>query len=139
MVSVSYLSKPQLRLLRIMDNTGSSSFLRNRRLESFFSTSSVPSLQLKPQVLVKEAVRRLKTDNYLEDDGWVSTVISCIRIVACFVTMMITTLIWALIMLVLLPWPCERIRQGNVYGHVTGRLLVNNLSISLAHVNLASA
>ncbi|OVA10549.1 Phospholipid/glycerol acyltransferase [Macleaya cordata] len=38
--------------------------------------------------------------------------------------MMFTTFIWALIMLVLLPWPYERIRQGNVYGHVTGRLLM---------------
>ena len=122
-----------------MDNTGSASFLRNRRLESFINTSSVPSFKVTPQVLVKEAVQKLKTDYYLDDGGWVSKVISCIRIVTCFVTMMITTLIWALIMLVLLPWPYERIRQGNVYGHVTGRLLVSNPSISPAHVNLACA
>lgn len=32
--------------------------------------------------------------------------------------------IWALIMVVLIPWPYERIRQGNIYGHVTGRLLM---------------
>lgn len=74
---------------------------------------------------MKEAVGRPKTDSFVDDDGWVPTVISCIRIVTCFVTMMMTTLLWSLILLVLYPWPHERIRQGNVYGHVTGRLLVS--------------
>ncbi|TVU16593.1 hypothetical protein EJB05_40180, partial [Eragrostis curvula] len=30
--------------------------------------------------------------------------------------MMVTTAAWAVVMLLLLPWPCERIRQGNLYG-----------------------
>ncbi|CAN4102716.1 unnamed protein product [Withania somnifera] len=38
--------------------------------------------------------------------------------------MMFTTFIWAVIMLLLLPWPDQRIRQGNIYGHVTGRLMM---------------
>lgn len=49
----------------------------------------------------------------------------------CFVSMMVTTFIWALIMLVLIPWPCERIRQGNIYGHVTGRMLVSLATYTL--------
>nr|WDD38970.1 1-acyl-sn-glycerol-3-phosphate acyltransferase [Fagopyrum tataricum] len=40
---------------------------------------------------------------------------------------MITTFVWTLIMLFLLPWPSERIKQGNVYGHVTGKLLMRIL------------
>ncbi|XP_057726163.1 1-acyl-sn-glycerol-3-phosphate acyltransferase-like isoform X2 [Arachis stenosperma] len=60
----------------------------------------------------------------MDDNGWVSSIISWIRIVTCFVSMMVTTFIWALIMVVLIPWPYERIRQGNIYGHVTGRMLM---------------
>jgi hypothetical protein len=40
--------------------------------------------------------------------------------------MMVTTAVWAAVMLLLLPWPCERIRQSNIYGHVTGRMLVRD-------------
>nr|GMC75492.1 1-acyl-sn-glycerol-3-phosphate acyltransferase-like isoform X1 [Ipomoea batatas] len=69
---------------------------------------------------VKEEVKAEDDDDvYEEDDGWGSVLISWIRIVVCFVSMMLTTLIWALIMLLLLPWPYQRIRQGNIYGHVT--------------------
>ncbi|XP_015898401.3 1-acyl-sn-glycerol-3-phosphate acyltransferase-like isoform X1 [Ziziphus jujuba] len=111
-----------------MDNSGSGSFMRNRRLESFLNTSSSPTYREKPKVSVKEeAAQKPKADVYQDDDdddGWVLALISCIRIVTCFLTMMVTTFIWALIMLVLLPWPYERIRQGNIYGHVTGRLLM---------------
>lgn len=32
--------------------------------------------------------------------------------------------VWAVLMLLLLPWPSQRIRQSNVYGHVTGRMLL---------------
>ncbi|CAH2040601.1 unnamed protein product, partial [Thlaspi arvense] len=67
--------------------------------------------------------KKLATDVYIDDDGWGSAAISCVRIVICFVSMMITTFIWALVMLVLLPWPCERIRQGKIYGHVTEQML----------------
>ncbi|XP_062170125.1 1-acyl-sn-glycerol-3-phosphate acyltransferase-like isoform X2 [Alnus glutinosa] len=61
---------------------------------------------------------------FADEDGWSSVLISWIRIVTCFLTMMVTTFIWALIMLMLVPWPYERIRQGNIYGHVTGRLMM---------------
>ncbi|KAI9115646.1 hypothetical protein K1719_013315 [Acacia pycnantha] len=110
-----------------MENTGSSAFFRNRRLESFLNTSSGQRVGESPKVSVKEeSERRLKTDifsNY-DDEGWLLDIISWIRIVLCFVSMMVTTFIWALIMLVLIPWPYERIRQGNIYGHVTGRMLM---------------
>ncbi|KAK1584600.1 hypothetical protein Q3G72_034332 [Acer saccharum] len=116
-----------------MDSTGAGSFLRNRRFDSFFNTSSDSSnVKEPPKITVKkkeEVVFRPRAENeYVDDDddddGWFCTLISCVRIVTCFVTMMITTFIWALIMFLLLPWPFERIRQGNVYGHVTGRLLM---------------
>ncbi|XP_028789917.1 1-acyl-sn-glycerol-3-phosphate acyltransferase-like isoform X3 [Neltuma alba] len=110
-----------------MENTGSSAFLRSRRLESFLNTSSGQRVEETPKVSVKEEPeRRLKThivSNY-DDEGWLLDIISWIRIVICFVSMMVTTFIWALIMLVLIPWPYERIRQGNIYGHVTGRMLM---------------
>ncbi|GKV15635.1 hypothetical protein SLEP1_g26410 [Rubroshorea leprosula] len=49
------------------------------------------------------AVQRPLKDVYVDDDGGTSALISCLRIVTCFVKMMVTTFIWALIMLVLLP------------------------------------
>ncbi|XVF03883.1 hypothetical protein REPUB_Repub05bG0031500 [Reevesia pubescens] len=108
-----------------MENTGSGSFLRNRRLESFLDTNSGPNVRETPKFLSKEVARqRPKTDVFVDDDGWISTLISCVRIVTCFLTMMVTTFIWAIIMVLLLPWPSQRIRQGNIYGHVTGRLLM---------------
>ncbi|PON51513.1 Phospholipid/glycerol acyltransferase [Parasponia andersonii] len=108
-----------------MENTGGSSFLRTRRFESYLNTSSDQPVKEKPRVLAKEeaGIRTKADDVCVDDDGWFSSLISWVRIVTCFVTMMVTTFIWALIMLVLLPWPYERVRQGNVYGHVTGRLL----------------
>ncbi|XP_022632208.1 1-acyl-sn-glycerol-3-phosphate acyltransferase isoform X3 [Vigna radiata var. radiata] len=94
-------------------------------MDSFFSTSSEKRLVDNPNVAIKdESERRPQMDAFVDDDGWVPVIISWIRIVTCFVSMMITTFIWALIMLVLIPWPYERIRQGNVYGHVTGRMLM---------------
>lgn len=111
-----------------MENAGSSDFLRHRRLESCLNTISGQRLEESPKISVKDESeeRRLKTDvfsNY-DDEGWLLNIISWIRIVICFVSMMVTTFIWALIMLVLIPWPYERIRQGNIYGHVTGRMLM---------------
>ncbi|RLM65501.1 hypothetical protein C2845_PM16G20550 [Panicum miliaceum] len=53
-------------------------------------------------------------------DGLVASAVSAARVVACF----LATAVWAVVMLLLLPWPCERIRQSNVYGHVTGRMLL---------------
>ncbi|XP_024018625.1 1-acyl-sn-glycerol-3-phosphate acyltransferase [Morus notabilis] len=107
----------------------SGSLFRNRRLESFLNTSSNPTVKEAPKVLVKEEAGQrprasATADVYVDDDGWLPTLISVVRIVVCFVSMMFTTFIWALIMILLLPWPYERVRQGNVYGHVTGRMLM---------------
>ncbi|WVY93700.1 hypothetical protein V8G54_032788 [Vigna mungo] len=97
-------------------------------MDSFSRTSSEKRLVDNPNVAIKDDYeRRPQTDAFVDDDGWVPVIISWIRIVTCFVSMMITTFIWALIMLVLIPWPYERIRQGNVYGHVTGRMLMRIL------------
>ncbi|CAA6658220.1 unnamed protein product [Spirodela intermedia] len=41
--------------------------------------------------------------------------------------MMATTFLWALIMFMLLPWPYARVRQGNLYGHMT--ILGNPITI----------
>ena len=110
-----------------MESSGGVSFIRNRRLESFLdtnNTSNVKESQQKVLVKEEEVKRSCKSDVYVDDDGWISGLVSCVRIVTCFLSMMVTTFIWALIMLVLLPWPYQRIRQGNIYGHVTGRMLV---------------
>lgn len=86
----------------VMENTGGGALLRNRRLESFLDTSSDQSVEETPKILVKdESGQRPRKDVYTDDDGWVSTIISWIRIVACFLSMMVTTFIWALIMVVL--------------------------------------
>ncbi|XP_056167206.1 uncharacterized protein LOC130138125 isoform X3 [Syzygium oleosum] len=108
-----------------MESSGVSSFLRNRKLESILNASSIETFGVSAKPLVKEGVGyQPRTDGYVDDDGWFSELISWIRIVTCFLSMMVTTFIWALIMVILIPWPYERIRQGNIYGHVTGRLLM---------------
>ncbi|XP_031248055.1 1-acyl-sn-glycerol-3-phosphate acyltransferase-like [Pistacia vera] len=113
-----------------MDSTGSDSFLRNRRFDNFFNTSSEPHVKQPPKIPVKQVEHRPPrtnkecVDSDDDDGGWFCVLISWVRIVTCFVTMMVTTFIWALVMVLLLPWPYKRIRQGNVYGHVTGRLLM---------------
>ncbi|XP_075668967.1 1-acyl-sn-glycerol-3-phosphate acyltransferase-like isoform X2 [Castanea sativa] len=108
-----------------MENGGTSSFMRTRRLESYFNASSGLSVKETVKSSVKEELElKPRTDLYADNDGWVSVLISWIKIFICFVTMMFTTFVWALIMLVLLPWPYERIRQGNIWGHVTGRLMI---------------
>lgn len=113
-----------------MEKTASGSVMRNRRLESFFNASPIPNMGVSWKIGSKKGVgEKPKTDLYVEDDGWMSILISWIRIVTCFVSMMVTTFVWALIMLVLLPWPYERLRQGNIYGHVTGRMLVSYLPL----------
>nr|GMC76543.1 1-acyl-sn-glycerol-3-phosphate acyltransferase-like isoform X1 [Ipomoea batatas] len=107
-----------------MENLGVGRFVRSRRFGSYFEAGSGVDLD-KPAKLVKEEVKAEDDDDvYEEDDGWVSVLISWIRIIVYFVSMMLTTLIWALIMLLLLPWPYQRIRQGNIYGHVTGKMLM---------------
>ncbi|KAE9596354.1 hypothetical protein Lal_00048704 [Lupinus albus] len=108
-----------------MENSGGGALLRNRRLENFLGTNSGQRVEGTVKTDVKnESELRTGKDVYIDDDGWVSVIISWIRIVTCFVSMMVTTFVWALIMVVLIPWPYERIRQGNIYGHVTGRMLM---------------
>ena len=107
----------------LMENSRFGAFLRSRRMDSFFSTSSEKRVVDNPNFSLKDESERRHA--FVDDDGWFAVIISWIRIVTCFVSMMLTTFIWALIMLVLIPWPYERIRQGNIYGHVTGRMLVS--------------
>ncbi|XP_022717919.1 1-acyl-sn-glycerol-3-phosphate acyltransferase-like isoform X2 [Durio zibethinus] len=108
-----------------MENTETGSFLRNRRLESFLDKNSGPNVKKTLKISSKEVARqRPTTDAFVDDDGWISTLISCVRLVTCFLTMMVTTTIWTIIILLLLPWPSQRIRQGNICGHVTGRLMM---------------
>lgn len=106
-----------------MVNTEGGVLLRHRRFESLLNTRSSPSVEETPKVAVKDGLGETTRN----DDGWVSAIISWIRIVTCFVSMMVTTFVWAIIMIMLIPWPYERIRQGNIYGHVTGRMLVSYL------------
>lgn len=110
------------------------SFMRNRRFGSYFDASSAGPASPRPKPVAKvveQPQQRVESDEYAtDDDGWFSLLISSVRIIVCFVSMMFTTLIWALIMLVLLPWPHQRIRQGNIYGHVTGKMLVSLLILS---------
>ncbi|CAL0315886.1 unnamed protein product [Lupinus luteus] len=109
-----------------MENNGGGALLRNRRLESFLGRNSGQRVEgtVKTDVKNELELRKGKDVYTDDDDGWFSAIISWIRIVTCFVSMMVTTFIWALIMVVLIPWPYERIRQGNIYGHVTGRMLM---------------
>ncbi|CAN6691353.1 unnamed protein product [Malus baccata var. baccata] len=114
--------------LWLMENTGTSPLLRSRRLGSFLSTSSGPGVRGTPKIPVKKVGQTLRHDVCVGGDGWGSTLISCVRMATCFITVMVLTVIWAVIMVVLIPWPYERIKQGNVYGHVTGRLMVSSPS-----------
>ncbi|XP_050218506.1 1-acyl-sn-glycerol-3-phosphate acyltransferase-like [Mercurialis annua] len=110
-----------------MEHSGGSYFMRNRRLDSFINTDTIQTVKKTPKKFAREEFEQIRpksTDVYVDDDGWIFAVISCVRIVICFMSMMVTTFIWGLLMLLLLPWPYERIRQGNIYGHVTGRMLM---------------
>uniref|UniRef100_A0A1D1Y105 1-acyl-sn-glycerol-3-phosphate acyltransferase n=1 Tax=Anthurium amnicola TaxID=1678845 RepID=A0A1D1Y105_9ARAE len=115
-----------------MEASGLCSFLRNRRLGSFFESgypSPRPRKQPADEELVEGRHRGAATESsaFEDDDRWVTVLSSALKIVACFVTMMGTTFVWALIMLVLLPWPYARVRQGNLYGHLTGWLMMQIL------------
>lgn len=123
-----------------MENPGgASNYTRNRRFGSQIhhpGSSAGSNLEETSKLVTKEDIReRPRADISIEDknneEGWGCVMISWIRIGACFAMMTITTLIWGLIMLLLLPWPYQRIRQGSMYGHVTGRLLVIKLIIPI--------
>ncbi|XP_073281230.1 1-acyl-sn-glycerol-3-phosphate acyltransferase-like [Primulina huaijiensis] len=109
-----------------MENSGVGMFLRNGRFGSYFDANSgIKSAATPPRkVAVKERKMLETNDLGAEEDGWFVAMISWARIVVCFVSMMFTTFKWAMIMVVLLPWPYQRIRQGNIYGHVTGKMLM---------------
>ncbi|KAG1331601.1 1-acyl-sn-glycerol-3-phosphate acyltransferase [Cocos nucifera] len=105
-----------------MDASGASSFLRGRCLESCFKASFGMS---QPKDAAGQPSRRpADADDFVDDDRWITVILSVVRIAACFLSMMVTTIVWNMIMLILLPWPYARIRQGNLYGHVTGRMLM---------------
>lgn len=106
-----------------METSGANSLLRYRKLENFFRASTSENIGAPSKVAAGEEVGR-QADVFTDDDGWVSIMISWLKIITCLMTMMVTTIIWALIMVVLIPWPYERVRQGNIYGHVTGRLMM---------------
>ncbi|XP_074558001.1 1-acyl-sn-glycerol-3-phosphate acyltransferase-like [Curcuma longa] len=106
-------------------------------LVSSLLRAALPSLERKKKELPPEAEVAGRPEvgkggggwEYDDDDddddaGWATVGLSVVRIVACFVTMMATTIVWAVIMFLLLPWPYERIRQGNLWGHLTGRLMM---------------
>lgn len=117
-----------------MDFWSVCSFLRGRRFESFFETSFRQSDTPEPQQKAAAAVavqKRKAEDWYEDDDRFWTVILSVFRIVVCFLVMMVTTALWAVVMVVLLPWPYERVRQGNLYGHVTGRMLVKFQSFCL--------
>lgn len=61
---------------------------------------------------------------YRDDDSLWTVISSTVKIVSCFSAMLVTTMVWTIIMLILLPFPYARIKQGNVYGHVTGGILM---------------
>ncbi|XP_010908896.1 1-acyl-sn-glycerol-3-phosphate acyltransferase isoform X2 [Elaeis guineensis] len=110
-----------------MGASGASSFLLGRRLESCFKASfgSMGPPIPPPKDAAGQPSRRLAdTADFVDDDRWITVVLSVVRIVACFLSLMVTTIVWGVIMMVLLPWPYARIKQGNLYGHVTGRMLM---------------
>lgn len=114
-----------------MDGSGGGLLWRVRRLESCFEASVRSRGPAKPRpgdAVGQRSPRPAAGADFVDDDRWITVVLSVVRIVVCFLSMAVTTAVWAVIMLLLLPWPYARIRQGNLYGHVTGRMLVRNLS-----------
>ncbi|XP_038973315.1 1-acyl-sn-glycerol-3-phosphate acyltransferase-like isoform X1 [Phoenix dactylifera] len=110
-----------------MDASGGSPFLQGRRSERCFEESfrsTGPAMPRPNDAAGQPSRRPADTADFVDDDSWITVILSVVRIAACFLSMMVTTIVWGVIMLVLLPWPYARIRQGNLYGHVTGRMLI---------------
>ncbi|KAJ7538507.1 hypothetical protein O6H91_11G051600 [Diphasiastrum complanatum] len=57
-------------------------------------------------------------------DGYAAVVITALKLVLCFLVMLVNATVWGVIMLLLLPLPCARIKQSNLFGHITGRMLM---------------
>ncbi|KAF8649687.1 hypothetical protein HU200_064228 [Digitaria exilis] len=72
----------------------------------------------------RQAAAYLAAAGWGDDDGWAASAVAAARVVLCFLAMTVTTAVWAVVLLLLLPWPSERIRQSNIYGHFTGRMLL---------------
>lgn len=79
-----------------MENLGGSC-LRSTRLERWFATRYEPNKKEAPKCSVDEQISKKEKgdDIYVDDNGWSSVLISCFRIITCFLTMMVTTLFWA--------------------------------------------
>ncbi|KAG0480281.1 hypothetical protein HPP92_011139 [Vanilla planifolia] len=112
-----------------MASGGVPSLLRYRWTDSYFEAIFRSPEHHRKKIVVdggkREQQRYLSSaSEFVDDDRWITFAISVFRVVACFVTMIATTIMWTLVMLVLLPCPYLRLRQGNVYGHVTGRLMM---------------
>ncbi|KAG1365335.1 1-acyl-sn-glycerol-3-phosphate acyltransferase [Cocos nucifera] len=110
-----------------MDGSGGGSWLRGRRLESCLEASvrsRGPAKRRPEDAVGQRSPRPAAAADFVDDDRWITVILSVVRIVVCFLSMAATTAVWAVIMLLLLPWPYARIRQGNLYGHVTGRMLM---------------
>ncbi|CAN6458111.1 unnamed protein product [Victoria cruziana] len=106
-----------------MGSPAASFFVRNRRFVNYFQSTD-SNVQNEKRSSNEGMQYGSSRKDYADDDNWTAFLVSYVRIVTCFMTMMCTTFIWGIIMFVLLPWPCERIKQGNVYGHITGSLLM---------------
>ncbi|XP_074592272.1 1-acyl-sn-glycerol-3-phosphate acyltransferase-like [Curcuma longa] len=96
----------------------------DRPLLSSLSKGRRPGICLDGVFRLPEPEEEGDGGGFVDDDRWGTVAVSAFRILACFLAMMATTLAWAVVMLFMLPWPYERIRQGNLYGHVTGRLML---------------
>ncbi|KAL0917421.1 hypothetical protein M5K25_012479 [Dendrobium thyrsiflorum] len=117
-----------------MENASVSTLLRGRWVDSYFEAilrSPEPHEKKyaatgdqRQQHRRRQLVSGDGEVEFADDDRWITVLISVVRIVACVVTMMATTIFWTVVMLVLFPWPYLRVRQGNLYGHFTGRLMM---------------
>lgn len=116
-----------------MESASVSSLLRGRRLDSYFEAIFRSPEPLRKDTGVHQQLQLSRPSvsaegegeaDFADDNRWITVLISVIRILACVVTMMATTIFWTAVMLVLLPCPYLRVRQGNLYGHVTGRLMM---------------
>ncbi|XP_031504992.1 1-acyl-sn-glycerol-3-phosphate acyltransferase-like [Nymphaea colorata] len=121
-----YLNKLSRSYL-LMESPAASSYVRNRRFDNYFQSWTDSNVQNAKRSSNRGMQYGFSWKDYTDDNSWSASLASYIRIITCFMTMMCTTFIWGLIMFILLPWPCERIKQGNVYGHITGWLLMRIL------------
>ncbi|KAJ7527275.1 hypothetical protein O6H91_16G046000 [Diphasiastrum complanatum] len=63
-------------------------------------------------------------NSYVPDKSFLASVIGVLKVVLCLSVMAINTSFWFCLLLLLLPWPNARLYQGNIYGRVTGAMLI---------------